>query len=1446
MTLLGGRYRLEGLLGRGGMGEVYRAIDTADDQAVAIKVLPAEAGRHHADRLRREAGIAASLHDPHIVEVLDTGTDSGDSRLYVAMRLVEGADLKRVLGGAPMTPPRALALLTQVAQALDTAHTAGIVHRDVKPSNILVGPDEDAHLTDFGIARPLDPEATRMTVTGGYVGSLDYIAPEQLRGLDVTGAADVYSLACVLYECLTGHVPFPAADPAAKLAAQLNSVPAAPSTYQPAVPPALDLVVATGMDKDPRRRYATAGQLMAAAHAALRQAEDRTTPAVALPHGDPAQPGQQVIMRAIVTTAARRGGDPTTPADQSGGVCPYPGLRSFGTGDADWFFGRDGETSDLLVRLSGQLGTGGPLVVVGASGSGKSSLLVAGLLPALDTAAHDLGRSRWPRVVLTPGDRPVDTLAARLAGVVQVDPGALAATIRHDPARFGQQVRAAAEHAARDGARPVIVVDQFEQLFTDGAGGPERVAFATALAHAWPALVIVAVRADYVPDCIALEPLRTALDSPFVVGPLGAAALREVITLPAARAGLVLEDGLADRLIGDVGARDGSGFAQGALPRLAHALRATWRNRWGNVLTLRGYQATGGVDRAVAVTADQLYGRLHPHHQDVLRATLLRLVRVLPDGGLTRRTAARGELDERAVTGLVDARLVTADDDGVRLAHDALLTAWPRLRAWVDVERQDLLLRQRLDESAANWVESGRDRGDLYRGARLAAALDWAAHHPPTQPQQEFLRASEREQRRGTRRLRTAIAALAVLLVASLVASVVAYYQTEVADDRLAEAESRRLATLAEQAADTWPRQSQLLAAAAWRRAPTRQAREALLATENQRLDTMLSGHEGPVQSVAFSPDGDRLVSGGIDGTIRVWDMATREGRVLFEPGEAVNAVEFSPDGRRLAVGSTDESLYLLDAETGEVRERIEHGAPVVAVAFSPDGRTVVSSHGTPQLWDVGSGRRLGRPLAGHDDIVTSVLFTADGERILTSGPDGTIRVWNAATQEQVRTITTASPCLFLAYDPEFEQVACRDGIAIGRFDIATGDRVGEALTGHNNTIQDLAFGKNGHVLASTSEDRTVRLWYLATGQQIGEPMRASDDDTFGVAFSPDDRVLAVASGDGNIVLWRTSLPAASGRAAYSDLSRDGTVVAFGDTEGTVTTFDTATSEATGPTMRCDNGAVGPLAVAPDGERIAVPCGEGLEIRTVGGDEVATYPDVTAIAVTWSPDGDTLAVSTDRAAKSSALLLVDADSGDQRELWETGDDTKAVWSLAFSPGGDRLATGTLHGRIMLWDTASGDRIGEEMTGHIDTVQDIAFQPHGRLLATSGWDNTVRLWDPDKGEQVGPALTEHTDRPITVSFSPDGTRLASAGWDGTPLIWDVADHTVQAALREPGDIQAIRFLPDGTLVGTGAGGLIATWDADPEKALADVCARLDPLDDDEWRQFAPDVDFVPQC
>ncbi len=263
-----GRYRLIELLGRGGMGEVWRAHDSDTDRVVAIKVLPA----HFSDneefqrRFRREAHAAARLNSPHVIPIHNYGEIDG--RLYVDMRLIEGRDLETVLADGPLPPARAVRIIEQVAKALHAAHEVGLVHRDVKPSNILLDKDDFAYLIDFGIARAM--EETRLTSTGNAIGTFHYMAPERLGDHPSDDArADIYALACVLYECLTGQPPFAGASMGSLVAAHLHTPPPQPSTTQPNIPKQVDQVIATGMAKDPDQRYATTVELADAAHDAI-------------------------------------------------------------------------------------------------------------------------------------------------------------------------------------------------------------------------------------------------------------------------------------------------------------------------------------------------------------------------------------------------------------------------------------------------------------------------------------------------------------------------------------------------------------------------------------------------------------------------------------------------------------------------------------------------------------------------------------------------------------------------------------------------------------------------------------------------------------------------------------------------------------------------------------------------------------------------------------------------------------------------------------------------------------------------------------------------------------------------------------------------------------------------------------------------------------------------
>jgi serine/threonine protein kinase len=300
-----GRYRLIELLGRGGMGEVWRAYDTQIERTVALKVLPANYANdpQYRERFRREALKAASLNQRHIVTILDVG--EFDGRLFVTMPVIEGRDLQAVLDDGPLPPQRAIAIVEQVAAALTAAHTAGLVHRDVKPSNILVSEDDFAYLIDFGIARAAGE--TGLTSTGLTVGTWSYMAPERFRTGEIQPSADTYALACVLYQCMTGQVPFPGQTFEQIAMAHLAVPPPKPSAHDPTtIPFAMDEVIAIGLAKDPAARYRSPSELAAAARHALSGGQYRAPyPGPWAPIQSPAPPPPQYVWQQPAISAPR-------------------------------------------------------------------------------------------------------------------------------------------------------------------------------------------------------------------------------------------------------------------------------------------------------------------------------------------------------------------------------------------------------------------------------------------------------------------------------------------------------------------------------------------------------------------------------------------------------------------------------------------------------------------------------------------------------------------------------------------------------------------------------------------------------------------------------------------------------------------------------------------------------------------------------------------------------------------------------------------------------------------------------------------------------------------------------------------------------------------------------------------------------------------------------------
>ena len=439
--------------------------------------------------------------------------------------------------------------------------------------------------------------------------------------------------------------------------------------------------------------------------------------------------------------------------------CPYPGLAAFGSAQARWFFGRDRLTANLLEQLSDSLAEGGPLMVVAPSGAGKSSLLQAGLLPALTRGALPAAGSRhWPLIVFTPTAHPMQEAAAQIAATGNAPGGAAASTMPeadHLTAMLRCELATRAEAGPAVAARAVIVVDQFEELFTlcdDEQERREFVDWLWQLAHPGVqedtlALVVCGLRADFYAECANYPQLRQSLQaSQTLVGPMSQAEVREAILYPAEAAGLDIEPGLVELLLRDLGINpDGSDCAKdspgdydaGRLPLLAHALQATWQQRHGNMLTVDGYRATGGIRHAIASTAERAFGRLDPAGQREARNLFLRLVEIGYAGEDIRRPASREDLLRhsrhpeiaRAVLDTYTrSRLVTQTRDAVEITHEALIRAWPRLRQWINVDRAGNLIRQDLTKPLPRGITTAA-RHQRYTGA---AAWKPPAHGLPT------------------------------------------------------------------------------------------------------------------------------------------------------------------------------------------------------------------------------------------------------------------------------------------------------------------------------------------------------------------------------------------------------------------------------------------------------------------------------------------------------------------------------------------------------------------------------------------------------------------------------------------------------------------------------------------------------------------------------------------
>ncbi|MGH3195485.1 MAG: AAA family ATPase [Streptosporangiaceae bacterium] len=1130
------------------------------------------------------------------------------------------------------------------------------------------------------------------------------------------------------------------------------------------------------------------------------------------------------------------------------GGCPYRGLLPYDQAHEAVFHGRERLTAELAGKLAGA----GIVMVTGASGAGKTSLLQAGLVPALARGVQVPGSPSWPVISLTATARPLTDLAAGLASLTGWDPAAIRQSLAGwDPAVIRQSLADAPGEAhllireimlaaaQRSAERLVLIIDQFEQVFTaDGADGRlERAAFIDAVCAAAarptgarsepPARVVIAVRGDYWDRCAAYPQLVRPMEhDQLVVGPMPEAGLHRAIAGPAEASGLRVDSALIDAIVADVDVAD-AGPGGAVLPMLSQALMLTWEKRDGDRLTSEGYDAAGGVARAVEVSAEAVYAGLPEDQQAIARDMLRRMTAVGHDRRPVRRRVSRAELcagrpkNQRAVVGAVlDAfagnRLVMLGADAAEITHDIVLRAWPRLRDWLEEDQASLILYGQLAEDAARWRQNGKDSSRLYRGVQLAAAREatrvWAAdpgRYPAlTTGEAAFLRASGRSATRGRWGRRTLAGALVLLLVAALAGAGLAVRsaRNSASQQRTANASERLAAqSTALEAAD--PVTAALLAGAAWRIAPTAQARYSLLQSLAQPVRAILAAQPGVVTAVAYGPDGKTLAAGYQDGTIRLWGVAshrlistaswgsaalalsftgggrtlevadpkavgvwdlTNQAKITAQPLPGVTGgrcVAFSPDGATLATGGGDGNVRLWDAAT-----RQEIGAPmssdlkpVEAVAFSPDGATVgaASSDGTTQLWDAATQQEAGTTMVAGSAAVRALAFTPGGKFLATGGDDGNVRLWDVATQQEAgATMATGAPVAALAFDP------------------------------------------GGTTLATAESDGATELWSFATQQQTGAALAAQGSGSVSaLTFSPNASALATGDGNGIIELWnpagfhQSSAPIATGTpepiAAAAGrppavLSVRGDILAVSNGRGTVRLWNALTRRPAGQPIASHHAVTG-LALSPDGKTLAVAA-HGLQLwSTATGRQIGSaLPAADAGGpVAFSPDGTMLAaIGTDDKVRLWNVAT-------QRETGTavTAGPGASQGALAFSPDGKIYATVGANGTAALWSVTSQRRIGALMTAAGQEaagaqaaagrpVYALSFSPDGATLATAGGSSgsssgSIRLWDVATQQEIGAPMTAGAGPVYALAFSPDGATLATAGGDGRARLWNVA-------------------------------------------------------------------------